>query len=71
MDLEGINLGVDCRTEIFLHKVDGIGGRGNENDLHDRVVVRLIEGPKEVKVSSAIDGEVKGLGLERDPSTGL
>lgn len=55
------------RLEVVEHEVYGVCGGADENDLKDSVVQRIgvVEGPKEVDVSTEIHDQVQELRLER------
>lgn len=54
--------------EIVEHEVNGVGGCADEHNLENGIVqrVRVVEGPKEVNVSTEVNNQVKELRLERD-----
>ena len=46
------------------HQVDGVAGRGEEEQLEDGVVKAVAEGPEEVEVAGYIDDQVQRLRFE-------
>ena len=60
---EGVRLAVHTQAEglLDLHEVDGVGGEGDEDDLHDEDVERL-PAEEEVEVAADEDGEEELLG---------
>ena len=54
--------------EVVEHEVNSVRGCADEDYLEDGVVKRIwvVEGPKEVDVSTEIHNQVEKLRLERD-----
>lgn len=58
---EGVEVGIVGRFVPRGHKVDGVSGRGKEEELEDSVVQGVGESPEEVEIARDVDYKVECL----------